>query len=774
MKLTGIREQVFSDRYALKDGKGNPTEKTPEEMWKRVSRAIASVEPKDTRKFWEKKFYDAMEGFKYVPGGRILAGAGTGAKVTYYNCFVIPSPHDSRGGILTTLSQMVEIMARGGGVGINLSSLRPRGAYVRKVNGHSSGPCNWAELFSVATRDIIQQGGTRRGALMLMLWDWHPDVWEFITVKRDLTRINGANLSVCVSDKFMDAVKKDKEWELKFPDIDDPDYDKLWDGDLEEWEKKGKKVKVVRRVSAKKLWDLICEAAWASAEPGVVFMERYNKWFNNWYWEKVNCVNPCGEEGLPPWGVCNLGSINLSVFVKDGKIDYAALADTAKTAVRFQDNVVDADVYVFDEIREVQLEGERRIGVGTMGLGDALIKMKLRYGSEASLPVIDKIYKTIRDAVYEASIEIAKDKGHFKKFDAKKYLKGYFIKQLPENLKKGIAKWGIRNSILTQQAPTGSTSLLAGTTSGIEPVYEFSFTRRDRLGEHIMFHPLFDEWKKNHPKDPIPDYFVSANNLTPADHIKVQATIQKYVDASISKTVNAPNTHTVEDVKKLYTLAYELGCKGVTYMREGSRPGVLERETKPAPKKEELTNGNGKAIPEIKPRPMMVNGATYQIDTPVGTAFVTINTNGNSEPLEVFINVGKAGSDVAAMAEALGRVISLSFRLASPVTAKERAKQVFNQLIGIGGSKSLGFGDKRVRSLPDAVAKVLAMHFEYKLKNSNGASTKEAEVKPVSVLTQQVLPVSTADFDLCPSCGEASLAYEEGCKKCYSCGYSEC
>ena len=630
---------------------------------------------------------------------------------------------------------------------------------------------------------------SRRGALMLMLWDWHPDVEEFITVKRDLTRITGANLSVCVSDKFMAAVKKDAEWELKFPDISDHKYDSEWDGDLDEWVKKGGKVKVAKRVSARKMWDLICDAAWGSAEPGVVFMERYNKWFNNWYWEKVNCVNPCGEEGLPPWGVCNLGSINLSQFVKDGKMDYKGLAETARVAVRFQDNVIDGDVYVFPEIRKVQLEGERRIGVGTMGLGDALIKMKLRYGSDESITVIDKIYKLIRDSVYEASIEISKEKGAFPKFDKKKYIAGYFIKKLPESIRKKMLKWGIRNSILTQQAPTGSTSLLAGTTSGIEPVYEFSFIRRDRLGEHILYHPLFDEWKKAHPKDPVPDYFVSANNLTPEDHVKVQAAIQSYVDASISKTVNAPNNHTVSDVKKLYTLAYELGCKGVTYMRDGSRPGVLERtDTKkpalPAGREEKKIakpNGETVVVPEIKPRPMMVNGATYQIDTPVGTAFVTINTNGNNEPLEVFINVGKAGSDVAAMAEALGRVISAMLRVASPLSPKERAKQVFNQLIGIGGSKSLGFGEKRVRSLPDAVAKALAMHLNFALKNGNGAQIAneirqelKQEVKPVTVMTQQVLPAAVSDFDLCPSCGEASLAYEEGCKKCYACGYSEC
>ncbi|MCJ7739733.1 ribonucleoside-diphosphate reductase, adenosylcobalamin-dependent, partial [Candidatus Microgenomates bacterium] len=266
----------------------------------------------------------------------------------------------------------------------------------------------------------------------------------------------------------------------------------------------------------------------------------------------------------------------------------------------------------------------------------------------------------------------------------------------------------------------------------------------------------------------------SANDLTPAEHVRVQATIQKYVDASISKTVNAPNTHTVEDVKKLYTLAYDLGCKGIAYMREGSRPGVLERiDAKKEEKKEEKTASQ--TLTEIKPRPMIVHGATYQIDTPVGAAFVTINTNGNNEPLELFINVGKAGSDVTAMAEAVGRLASLVLRMQSPVPSTERAKQIFNQLIGIGGSKSLGFGDKRVRSLPDAVAKVLAMHFGYKIKNGNGTATAHPPLENTHpVLTQQALLPEKSEYDLCPSCGEAALAYEEGCKKCYSCGYSEC
>jgi ribonucleoside-diphosphate reductase alpha chain len=274
MQLQGLSQKVFLDRYSLKDKEGNPVEKTPEEMWKRVARGIAEVEPQDKRAEWRKKFYNVMRDFKFLPGGRIFAGAGTGYDVTYYNCFVIPSPKDSRDGILDNLKSMIEIMARGGGVGLNLSSLRPRGARVKKVNGFSSGPINWAELYSLATKDIVQQGGSRRGALMLMLHDWHPDIEEFITVKQDLTRINGANLSVCVSDAFMEAVKKDANWDLLYPDLDDPLYDSHWDGNLDEWKKLGGKVKVQKTIPAVQLWNLICEAAWRSAEPGLHFLEN--------------------------------------------------------------------------------------------------------------------------------------------------------------------------------------------------------------------------------------------------------------------------------------------------------------------------------------------------------------------------------------------------------------------------------------------------------------------------------------------------------------------
>ena len=782
MKLTGISEKVFLDRYSLKDKNGKPTEKKPGEMWKRIAKAVASHEktPEEKKK-WEKEFNDAMKDFKYVPGGRILAGAGTGYDVTFYNCFVIPSPRDTRGGILDSLKQMVEIMARGGGVGINLSSLRPRGSRVKKVNGFSSGPINWAELFSVATKDIIQQGGTRRGALMLMLWDWHPDIEEFITVKQDLKRINGANLSVCVSDSFMDAVEKDANWDLVFPDTTDPEYDEKWDGDIVVWKALGKKVVVRKTVKARFIWNLIAEAAWKSAEPGLVFMERYNKWHNNWYWNRINCVNPCGEEGLPPWGVCNLGSVNLSALIKGndvdkkGTFDFSELKKVVRAGVRFQDNIIDMDQYFFEGIRKTQLEGERRIGLGTMGLGDALIKLHMRYGSKESLVFIDKVYRIIRDEAYRASTENAKERGSFLKFDKEKYLKGKFIQELPSDIQKNIAERGIRNSLLLMQAPTGSTSLMVNTTSGIEPVYEFEFLRKDRLGEHIIRHHIYEKWVKKHEievkdgKLRKPAWFVSAQELTPEEHVNVQAVIQKYVDASISKTVNAPNSHTIEDVKRLYMLAYKQGLKGIAYMRDGSRAGVLERMDKKEEKKPEVIQY------QVKPRPMVVHGSTYRMNTPVGTAFITINTNGGTvpEPLEVFISISKPGSDISAMAEGLARTISLALRFASNISAIDRVKEIVNQLEGIGGARVTGFGKDRIKSLPDAVAKVLKMHYNM----GKNTEEKKDELHLITETTQASLiqPLQPKGlFDICPTCGEASLAHEEGCKKCYGCGYSEC
>ncbi|HLH73896.1 MAG TPA: adenosylcobalamin-dependent ribonucleoside-diphosphate reductase, partial [Chloroflexota bacterium] len=685
--LQGIRQKVFEDRYSLKDRDGQPIEHYPEQLWQRVATSIASVEPtEEKRALWANRFYEAMTDFRFVPGGRILAGAGSGHKVTYYNCYVIPSPEDSRSGILDNLKIMTEIMARGGGVGVNLSTLRPRGSYIRTVNGTASGPCSWAQLYSVATGDVIQQGGSRRGALMIMLDDNHPDIEEFITVKRRPGMIEHANLSVCVSDRFMEAVSTDSEWDL------------VWEG------------KVHRTVRARDLWNLICESAWTSAEPGVVFIDRYNKLSNTWYYENIRCVNPCGEQGLPPWGVCNLGALNLAAFVKNGSLDYDLLAEHARIAIRFLDDVIDANDYFIEENRIAQL-GTRRTGLGTMGLADALLLMELRYGSDESLKVIEKIYQTIRDAAYDSSCDIAAEKGAFARFDREKYLQGEFIKRLPERIRAKIAQHGIRNAVILTQAPTGTTSLLSGVSSGIEPVYDFAMVRRDRTGEHVLYHPIFEAWRRAHPDAAVPDWFVKAADLTPEEHVRVQALIQRYTDSSISKTVNAPNDHTPEQVDTLYRLAYELGCKGITYYRDGSRDAVLTHlEDEKESAKTVATTPIGEEVAQLRVRPHVLTGATYRTPTPVGTVFITINSDPAGNICEVFVTVGRAGSDIAADAEAIGRLISLAFRIPSALSPHSIAEAVIDQLSGIGGSTSLGFGNARVRSLADAVAKVLAEH----------------------------------------------------------------
>lgn len=815
MKLDGIRQKVFMDRYSLKDEKGVATEQTPADMWKRVARGIAQNEKKADRKKWEKEFYRVMDDFKFVPAGRILSGAGTGYQVTYFNCFVIPSPKDSRHGILESLGQLVEIQARSGGVGLNMSSLRPKGARVKKVNGTSSGPVNWATLFSVATHDIVQQGGSRRGATMLMLWDWHPDIEEFITVKEDLTKINGANLSVCVSDAFMEAVKSDGDWDLVYPDLTDPKYDAKWDGEIDKWREIGGRVIVHKTIKARKLWDLICTAAWKSAEPGLHFLERSNKRSNTWYFERLVATNPCGEQPLGPWAVCNLGAMNLAAYVQNGEFDFDNFGKDTKVAMRLLDNVIDQTYYFFKE-NEKNAKDIRRTGLGIMGLGDALIKMKLRYGSEESFPTVEKIFRTLRNSAYEESTDLAKEKGAFPMFDKKKYLKGHFIKALPKKIQDKIEKQGIRNAVLLTIAPTGTTGLVAGVTSGIEPVYEFTFKRKWRGGEETMYHPLFDEWRINNLGVQKPDYFVSANDLTPLEHAKVQAIAQAYIDSSISKTVNAPNSHTIEDVKNLYMAAYDLGLKGVTYMRDGSRQGVLERivpsESSGQVKKEEAVVPVVPVTPRV-PRPMMLQGLTYKSDSPSGKLYVTLNHDEKDNLFEVFINHGKSGSDLMALADALGRMISFVLRIHSPVPTRERVREIISELAGIGGSRSIGFGENRVRSLPDAISKILAKHYNFKVNGkvedkevlesirkefaqaesasaSNGAATNgqtaveadssksDEELVVVSQLslteTQIMSTSSTSLFDICPECGSGTLAYEEGCRKCYACGYSAC
>lgn len=757
-KLDGIRKKVFTDRYAWKDAKGQPQEEYPEQMWGRVAKALSKVEQPEQQEHWEQRFYTAMEDFKFVPAGRILSGAGTGHKVTYYNCFVIPSPEDSRGGIIRNLDSMIEIMARAGGVGVNLSSLRPKGSYIKTVNGTSSGPIPWGELYSTATHQVIQQGGSRRGALMLMLDDTHPDVEEFITVKRDQGRLLGANLSICISDGFMKAVKEDAEWDL------------TWEG------------KKFRTVKAAELWDKICESAHASAEPGLHFMERSNKRSNTWYFEKLISTNPCGEQPLGEWSVCNLGALNLSNFVtEEGQMDYDLLADHSRTAIRALDNVVDANYYFFEENEQNQLS-IRRTGLGTMGLGDALIKMGVRYGSKESLEVIDKMYKTIRDAAYDESAEIAKEKGPFPKWDSEKYSQGWFIKRLPEETQAKIKKTGIRNAVVLTQAPTGTTSLLAGASSGIEPVYDFAMKRKDRTGEHILYHELYKQWIDEHPGEDVPDYFVTANDLTPMDHVDVQAKIQEYTDSSISKTVNAPNEHTVDDVKELYMAAYDKGLKGVTYFRDGSRDGVLEHLPKKGEEKKDAATPEVVASPTPAPRPQVLSGKTVRMDTAYGRLYVTMNSDEQGNLQEVFAMLGKTGGLGMSMTEAICRLISHSLR------AGVAPRTVIRSLRGIT-DQPYGFGDNKVTSVADAIGKAIEDYLYPKLDLPDTdavttTATPAAEVKALDAAAAKRAAAQTADADtaesgltqlagICPDCG-GPLEFASGCKVCHSCGYSAC
>jgi ribonucleoside-diphosphate reductase alpha chain len=642
----------------------------------------------------------------------------------------------------------------------------------------SIAPLGPSEVFDFEVDEVhlLSGGGlytsnSRRGALMLMLDDTHPDIEEFITVKRTPGKIEHANLSVCISDKFMDAVKNDADWEL------------TWQGEVK---------KVIR---ARGLWDLICTSAWESAEPGMVFMDRYNTVSNTWYYEDIRCVNPCGEQGLPPWGVCNLGALNLSAFVENGQMNWEKLAEQSKVAMRFLDNVIDSNEYFIEENRTAQL-GTRRTGLGTMGLADALIKMQIAYGSDESLPIIERIYTTIRDASYEASSDIAAEKGSFPHYDRDKYQQGKFIQRLPKPIRERIKKQGIRNAVLLTQAPTGTTSLLAGVSSGIEPVYDFAMVRRDRTGEHIMYHPLLQEWRDAHPNEPTPAYFVASNDLTPEEHVKVQAAIQKYTDSSISKTVNAPNNHTVEDVQTLYRLAYEMGCKGITYYRDGSRDAVLTRvedEKAKTAKQEEQAPMVEPVVSihqGIKARPPVVQGYTRQVSSPEGKVNITINSD-EQGPIEVFVNVGKAGSDIAALAEALGRLVSINLRLLSPLSQTDRIKVISEQLRNIGGSRSVGFGMQQVRSLPDAVARALEQHIEMVENARQETSPMKAISRELNKAnevenghngnghaTQDASPVNFSNLNvtgnLCPQCGCNTMVYEEGCRKCYSCGHSEC
>jgi ribonucleoside-diphosphate reductase alpha chain len=775
--MAAVKLEDGTDIIVSTDHIDKPLETEPEQMLERTAGALSLQEQKSKQKQWDKNFKWLLDSWRFVPGGRILAGAGTDQKLTYYNCYVIPSPKDSRGGIMDTLTQMTEIMSRGGGVGMNLSTLRPRHAYVKGVNGRSSGSVSWGGLYSFVT-GLIEQGGSRRGALMLILNVWHPDILDFINSKREMGKIENANISVGVTDDFMQAVKDDADWVLYFPDTSHPDYAESWDGDIAAWKEAGRPVVEYKKIKARTLWNEIIESAWASAEPGVFFIDRYNAMSNSWYYNRISSTNPCGEQGLPPWGVCNLGSLNLSAFVADGKVLWEDLGKAVAYSVRFLDNVIDDTPYFFDE-NERQQRSERRIGLGTMGLAEMLIRLKIAYGSEQSIEFIEKLYKFICVEAYKASSDIAEEKGSFPMFDADKFLEGGFIKTLPEDVRDRIREKGIRNVTLLTQAPTGTTGTMVGTSTGIEPYFFWEWERVGRMGTHTERVDVYEDWIQDHEGEKLPDYFVTAMDLSPEAHVRVQAAIQKWVDSSISKTCNAPNSYTIEETTDLYQMLYDLGCKGGTIYRDGSRDSqVLNLK-----KEEEKEAQAEPVVKQVKPRvrPTILRGTTYRKSTPIGTAYITINADGDhfEDPFEVFVNVAKVGSDVAADAEGIGRLISLVLRMASPLTPRQRAEAVIAQLRSIGSGRQTGFGKNRIMSLPDAIAQTLEEH----IGSSDGKheypqlpdEEDENEKKQFALdLAPKHADNQSKQADICPVCGNATFFNIEGCKKCFSCGHSEC
>ena len=763
--LNPQRREAFDDRYAARDKNNKQIEKTPEEMWSRVAKAIASDDGET------QLFYDILRDFKFVPGGRIMAGAGNGTEQTFYNCYVIPVEpkpstaayaakpvgRDSREAIFDTVATMVDIMSRGGGVGINWSTLRPSGSYLNRVSGTSSGPVGWMDVASKAVGEV-EQGGSRRGAAMFMLDDWHPDILKFIEAKRDFTKITNANVSVAVSDEFMEAVEGGRDWTLRFPDTSDPAYNTDWDGDIAKWTAAGNRVNDYATLPAREVWAAIVESAHASGEPGVVFLGRYNALSTGRDIERIICVNPCGEQGLGAYSVCNLGSMNLVAYVHDGEFDWDSFEEDTKIAFRFLDNVIDKSYY-WDERTREQQKKLRRVGLGIMGLADALILQRIRYGSEKAVKFTEMVFKTMKDVAILTSMGIAEEKGPAEAYNDYVWHRPY-LAEFQERTELGNAP--LRNLFFLTQAPTGTTSILAGVSSGIEPVFAWEFTRKDRTGTHQVTHP---EYERLSGALPLPSFMVTANEVTVEEHIAMQAAAQKYIDSSVSKTINGPNSHTVEDVDKAYRLAYASGLKGLAYFRDGSgRDQVLTAKTEDVKVNTEELQARVAELEEqliVGPmasnwrRPREMAGKTSRLNTSVGTAYLTVNRDiDTGRPMEIFVNVGKAGSDVMAMGEAVGRLISLGLQKDIPM------KDIANQLVGVGGTSQINPG------LVHAIGRALA--------DESAQPQPEGYLADPLPVEEAPIPAISSGAALCPDCGEFSVAREEGCTKCYSCGWAAC
>ena len=581
---TEISRHVWETKYRYV-GHGIQ-ERSIVESWRRVAHALAGAEPRD-KDAWEERFFALLQDFKFLPGGRIEAGAGTGRNVTLFNCFVMGTIEDSIPGIFGALQESATTMQHGGGIGCDFSTLRPRGTIARGVGSIASGPVSFMRVWD-SMCDTILSTGARRGAMMATLRCDHPDIEEFVAAKQQAGELRHFNLSVLITDEFMAAVRRDAEWPLLFPAVaiegDGPTVLRQWSGTSE-----SVPCRVIRHMGARALWQRLLAATYDYAEPGVLFIDRINHLNNLWYRERIDATNPCGEIPLPPYGACDLGSLNLTHFVSrpftpEASFEFDALAAMVPLAIRLLDNVIDVSRFPLPQ-QAAQAKGARRIGLGITGLADALLMLGVTYGSEASLQLAGEIMRRICHTAYRASIDLAAEKGSFPFFERDKYLQGAFIRSLPEDIRDGIAAKGIRNSHLLAIAPTGTISLLAGNvSSGLEPVFAASYSRKV-LGENgapkefrLTDYALALWRKMSESKDRLPNSFMTAGELPAATHLAMQAALQPYVDNSISKTINVPEACSFEDFKRIYDIAYEKGLKGCTVFRPNAVRGAVLSE----------------------------------------------------------------------------------------------------------------------------------------------------------------------------------------------------
>lgn len=764
--------KVLKERYFLKDEEGVPAETTQEMCW-RVAWESASSEVKFGKNREEitdiaRQYYEMMIGRLFLPNSPTLMNAGKDNGLQYSACYVLPVD-DSLVGIFDGVKYQAIVHQSGGGTGFSFSRLRPKGSVVKSSMGVASGPVSFMRIYNEATQQI-KQGGMRRGANMGILRVDHPDIMDFIHCKED-GGITNFNISVAATDEFMDALVKDGEYELKDP----------------------RSGRVVGKLSARVVWEEIAKGAWATGDPGMIFLDRINKSTANpirkdgWL---IESTNPCGEQPLYPFDACNLGSIFLGYFVKNKKIDWEKLKDVTHKAVRLLDSVIEMNPFPLPQIAET-VKNIRRIGLGVGGWADMLVQLEIPYNTDEALHLAEKVMKFINEEGHEASHQLALERGPFPMWKDSIYAKGKLI----------------RNSTVTTIAPTGSIGILANASGGIEPLFAISYQHIVKSeGRTLNFvNPIFEklaiekgfyseELEKKISEtgtigeiteipQEIRKVFVTAHEIDPEWHVRMQAAFQKYTDNAVSKTINLRSDATTDDIKKAYLLAWETECRGITVFRDGSKGDqVLNLGVKP-----DSPVDVAKQAQVILERPLKVEGATYKIATPLGTAFITVNQDTEGNPFEVFITIGKAGSEVAAMAEALGRMISTTLRFGNHLPARERAREIVEQLRNIGGGRSVGFGPNKVRSLPDAVAKALSLHFGFNgenhaesLSNLQAGAVMAAYSAPPQgeALLSDPTP-APADFeskhaDICPSCGASALVYEEGCAKCHVCGHSEC